>query len=194
MLWPYQRGSAAREPARIDAWLPPGAWMLEHHAIDVPLPPAVALEGVAGLRLGELPLVHALFRLRGLQHAAGDTTLLQFFSSSPFMLLEEQRGREVVGGTVGPFWQWRRGNRPRFVPETPAKFRETLAEGRMAALANFRADPVPGGARLWTETWVHAPALGQQAAFTAYWLNVGPFSAWIRRMFLRTARARAMTT
>ena len=108
-----------------------------------------------------------------------------------FVLLEEEPGRELVAGVVGPFWQWRRGSRPRLVADTPGRFREALAEGRMAALASFRADPAPGGARLWTETWVHAPAPGQRAAFTAYWLAIGPFSAWIRRMFLHTARARA---
>jgi hypothetical protein len=139
-------------------------------------------------------MVRVLFNLRGLPTPAGGaTTLLQFFSTWPFLLLEEEQGREVVGGVVGPFWQWRRGSHPRFVPDTPDRFREALAEGRMAALANFRADPVPGGARLWSETWVQAPALGQRAVFTAYWLSIGPFSAWIRRMFLRTARARAVT-
>ena len=168
--------------------------MLERHTIDVPLPPADALAGVTGLRLRDVPMVRVLFTLRGLSTPAGGaTTLLQFFSTWPFLLLEEERGREVVTGVVGPFWQWRRDTLPRSIPDTPGRFREALAQGRMAALANFRADPVPGGSRLWTETWVHAPVPGQRVAFTAYWLSIGPFSAWIRRMFLRGARARAVT-
>ncbi len=193
MIWPYQHGSVARDSARLDGWLPRSAWMLERHTIDVPLPPADALAGITGLRLRDLPMVRVLFRLRGLSAPAGGaTTLLHFFSTWPFLLLDEERGREIVGGVVGPFWQYGFGSLPRFIPDTPGGFREALAEGRMAALANFRADPVPGGARLWTETWVHAPAPGQRAAFTAYWLNIGPFSAWIRRMFLRSARERAV--
>ncbi len=194
MIWPYRRGSVARDTARLDGWLPRCAWMLERHAIDVPLPPADALAVIIGLRLRDVPVVRALFKLRGLSTPAGGaTTLLQFFSTRPFLLLEEELGREIVCGVVGPFWQRRRGGLPRFIPDTPGGFREALAEGRMAALANFRADPLPGGARLWTETWVHAPSPGQRAAFTAYWLTIGPFSAWIRRMFLRSALARAVT-
>lgn len=194
MIWPFQCGSGARGSARLDGWLPQCAWMLEHHAIDVPASPADTLAGITGLRLRDLPMVRVLLKLRGLSTPAdGATTLLQFFSTWPFLLLEEEQGREVVSGVVGPFWQYGYGSFPRFIPDSPGRFREALAEGRMAALANVRADPVPEGARLWTETWVHAPAPGQRAAFIAYWLNIGPFSAWIRRMFLRGALTRAVT-
>jgi len=193
MLWPYQRGSIARAPARLDGWLPREAWMLEHHSIQVPLPPEDALASLMGLRIRDLPEVSALFALRGLSTPSGDdTTLIRLFGTSPFLVLDERTGREVVAGVVGPFWRWRRGRRPQAVPDTPGAFRAALAEGRMAAVANWCAEPVSGGARLWTETWVHAPAPGQRAAFTAYWLPIGPFSAWIRRLILRAARARAV--
>mgnify|MGYP003391044691 CR=1 FL=1 len=61
----------------------------------------------------------------------------------------------------------------------------------MAAVGNFRVEPGGSGARLWTETWAQVSGPRARIAFGAYWLAVGPFSAWIRRMFLRAARARA---
>jgi hypothetical protein len=125
--------------------------------------------------------------MRGIPHQA-EMTRLQLFGSSPFLVLEEEAGRELVFGVVGPFWQLRRGHLPPRIPRTPDEFRAALAVGRMAAIGNFRVEPVAEGSRLWTETWVSTPALPQAIAFTAYWLLIGPFSAWIRRLFLRAAR------
>jgi hypothetical protein len=49
------------------------------------------------------------------------------------------------------------------------------------------------GTLLSTETRVHAPAPRARRAFRLYWLVVGPFSALIRRRWLRAA-ARATRT
>jgi hypothetical protein len=193
MPWPYSTGpSAARGEACIDAWLPDGAWKLEHHAIDMAVPPAEALAAIRDMRQGELPIVSALMALRGIPVGASQT-LGEFFSTAPFVALEEEPGRELVGGIVGPFWHFGRGRLPAALPRTPEEFRDALAGGRIAAIANFRADPLPGGgSRLWTETWGFAPVRGEARLFTAYWLLIGPFSAWIRRMFLGGARRRAI--
>lgn len=189
MPWPYSTGPA-RGTSLLDAWLPRGAWRLEHHFIDVAAAAGDALDAVGGLRLRDVPAVGALFSLRGLPYR-GEMSLREFFSTSPFLVLGEEASRELVFGVVGPFWQWRRGSVPLRVPGTPAEMRAALADGRMAAIGNFRADPAAGGSRLWTETWVYAPRPGQRALFTGYWLLVGPFSAWIRRIFLRAAARRA---
>jgi hypothetical protein len=189
MPWPFLIAAVRRSPARLDAWLPPGAWRLEHHGVDVPAAPDAALSAALGVGLRDVPVVRALLLLRGLPHDGG-RSVGAFFSTPPFVVLDEERGRELVFGVVGPFWSWRRGAGPSRVPTTPAEFRDALAAGRMAAIGNFRADPIPGGARLWTETWVHAPGARQRAPFVAYWLLVGPFSAWIRRMLLRAALRR----
>ena len=61
----------------------------------------------------------------------------------------------------------------------------------MAAIGNFRVEPRATGSRVWTETWVSAPRRAQAIAFTAYWLAIGPFSAWIRRLLLAAAKAAA---
>lgn len=191
MPWPYGSGPSRATPASIDRWLPPGARRLEHHSIDLPGEPGAALAAIEGVRLQDVPIVSALFALRRLPFQA-EMTLLRFFGTSPFLVLEAAAGREMVFGVVGPFWQWRRGRRPGRVPATPDEFRAALADGCMAALGNFRVEPTAAGTRLWTETWVAAPRAGQKAAFLAYWLMVGPFSAWIRRLLLRAARRRAL--
>ncbi len=193
MPWPYSTGPAsARESALIDDWLPAGAWKLEHHAIDMPVPPAEALAAVVGLKQDDLPFVNALMTLRGIPVGSGQT-LGEFFSTKPFLILAEDPERELVGGIVGPFWRFGRGHLPPDIPATPEEFRAALDGGRMAAIANFRADPLPdGGSRMWTETWGFSPVRSQARLFTAYWLLIGPFSAWIRRMFLSGARRHAI--
>ncbi|HET8542035.1 MAG TPA: hypothetical protein VFL83_19315 [Anaeromyxobacter sp.] len=189
MPWPWSTGPG-RGAARLDAWLPPGAWKLEHHAIEVEAEPARALAAMHGvLPLRDAPVVAALFALRGIAFRR-EMTVREFFGTSPFLVLDEAPGRELVFGVVGPSRE-RRGERgPPGVPSSPDDFRAALAAGRMAAIGNFRAEPIPGGARLWTETWMFAPGRIERAAFTAYWLLVGPFSAWIRRILLRAAARR----
>jgi hypothetical protein len=190
VLWPYRSAAPRTTPARLDRCLPPGAWRLEHHAIDVPAAPETALAAALAVGVRDMPVVHTLFSLRGLPHDATGS-LGEFFSTPPFLVLDAERDRELVFGVVGPFWQWRRGKVPPRVPATPEEFRAALAEGRMAALGNFRVEPGPAGVRLWTETWVFATGARQTIPFVAYWLAIGPFSAWIRRLMLRAARRRA---
>jgi hypothetical protein len=187
MLWPYRSGPVTRTaPARLDASLPPTAWRLEHHGIHVAAEPEAALAAALAVRLRDTPVIGALFAVRGLPHDGGGA-VGRFFSTPPFLILDEERGREVVFGVAGPFWRWGHGRMPDDVPRTAAELRAALAAGRMAAIGNFRADPAPGGARLWTETWVSAPG-PQRRAFVAYWTLIGPFSAWTRRILLRAAR------
>lgn len=193
MPWPYSAGKrASSESALIDNWLPSGAWKLEHHALGTPVAPEDALAALSDLRTGELPVVDLLMRTRGIP--VGETRSLgEFFSTPPFIVLEEEAGRELVGGIVGPFWHFGRGRMPADLPSSAEEFRAALAGGRIAAIATFRADPLPdGGSLLWTETWAYAPVAAERRIFTAYWLLIGPFSAWIRRMFLSAAKRKAI--
>lgn len=186
MLFPYGRSPAPREPCVIDRWAGPGWRLLERHELQVRAPAAVAVEAVARTTLAELPAVRALFALRGLGFSK-EMTLREFFSAPPFVWLEEEVGREAVFGVLvppaGP------GGRKR--PASPAAFREALGAAPFAALGTFRAEPQGTGVRLWTETWSRTRGAAPSLIFGAYWLLIGPWSAWTRRMFLRAARARA---
>ncbi len=76
-------------------------------------------------------------------------------------------------------------------PASPDAFRRAAPTAHLAAVASFRAEAAPGGARLATETWTRTSGRTAALAFGAYWLAIGPWSAWIRRLILRAARARA---
>ena len=190
MLHPYVRRFPPRTPCAMDRWLGPGWRLLERHAVEVAAPPDAALEALARLRLRELPAVRALLALRGMG-ATPETTLLQYFSTSPFVALDEVHGAERVAGILLPARE-RDGRRTvRRQPRSADEFRRALVRAPFAAIATFRAEPLAHGAKLWTETWVRTQGAPAAVLFSTYWLGVGPFSAWIRRIFLREARARA---
>jgi hypothetical protein len=193
MIWPYTLGSRKeRTPALIDHWLPEGAFMLEHHGIDISAPPARAFAGTTGLPLKALPFVRSLFSIRGIPYQL-EMTLREMFSAKPFLVLEEEEDQEIVFGIMGPFWSLGRGHMPSGIPRSPDDFRDAMKEGRMAAIGNFRADPTSDtSTRVWTETWAWSPKPVPTALFTAYWLGIGPWSALIRRKFLEAARRRTL--
>ena len=173
-----------RPPARIDAWLPPEARLLERHEPKVPVPLEQAYDIALGVTFREMPVVRVLFRLRGIPHS-GRMTIRRFFSTPPFLLLEEFPGQEVVFGIVG-----RAGSRGSLL-STPEDFRSFRRPGSMKAIANFRVDAQGRDSVISTETWVATFGRLSGVLFCAYWLVVGPFSALIRREFLRAARKRA---
>lgn len=190
MLYPYSRRFPPRPPCAIDRWIGPRWRLLERHAVESSAPPAVALDALARLRLREMPAVRGLLALRGFGRPP-DTTVLEFFSTPPFVLLEEVRGTELVGGVLIPGRGDGEHGPGHARPRSPAEFERSLAKAPFAAIATFRADPGERGTILWTETWVRARGAFPTLAFSAYWLAIGPFSAWIRRIFLREARRRA---
>ena len=189
MLRPYSRRSPARPRCAIDAWVDERWTLLERHERTVAAAPELALRALAELRPRDLPAVRALFTLRGMRHAP-DATLRGFFSAAPFVLLEEVTGRELVSGVLLP---QRGADGRRRPPSTRDAFRRDLDAAPVAAVATFRADPRGEGAALWTETWVRTNGAAAGAGFAAYWLAIGPWSAWIRRILLRAARDAAET-
>src|SRR5262249_56052024 len=154
MLRPYTRKVSPRPPCALDRWTGPGWTLLERHAIDVGVAPGAALEALLQLQLRELPVVLALFRLRGIRFTP-KMTLREFFSTAPFVPLDEEPGREWVAGVlIGA------------TPTSAGEFRRALAAAPMAAIATFRADPAEhGAAHLWTETWSRTRGTGAAPGF-----------------------------
>ncbi len=132
----------------------------------------------------EMPIVRALFTMRRIPHSK-EMTLREFFSTPPFLILEEETGQEVVIGTAGRPWRLSEH------ASTPDEFRASGQPGTMRAIANFRVDATEGGSLISTETWVATFGPLASLLFRVYWLIVGPFSALIRRQFLRAARKMA---
>ena len=173
-----------RPPSLIDGWLGPEARLLERHESRVAAPPERAYEAIRQVRLASMPIVRALFTLRRIPYSK-EMTLLEFFSTRPFLILDEAPAQEVVFGVAG--WL----QRSREHPATPEEFRAYAGEGTMRAIANFRVDATERGSLISTETWIETFGRRARRLFRAYWLIVGPFSALIRREFLRTARRMA---
>lgn len=185
---PWSSPRRSRPRCALDAWVGPGWTLLEHHALDVAAPPATALESLAALRIRELPAVRALFALRRLRHS-GHQTLREFFSTPPFVLLDDDPGRELVFGVLRPARGPEDGEHAGDAPADA--FARALRAAPFAAIGTFRAEPRADGSTLWTETWARTRGRRAAVAFGIYWLVIGPWSAWIRRMFLRAARRHA---
>lgn len=188
MLRPYSRTRSARPRCAADDWTGPGWVLLERHELTVAAPPATALAALAALRIRELPAVRVLFAIRRLPYSA-DMTLRDFFSTSPFVLLADDPRRELVSGVLLPGAGLEGAERG--PPASADAFGRALPEAPFAAVATFGAEPRARGSLLWTETWARTRGARARIAFGAYWLAIGPWSAWIRRMFLRAAQAHA---
>ena len=173
-----------RPPSLIDGWLGPEARLLERHESRAAAPPERAYAAIQQVRLAEMPIVRALFTMRRIPYSK-EMTLWEFFGTPPFLILEEAPEQEVVIGTAYRLWRLREH------PSTPDEFRAFTKSGTMQAIANFRVDATESGSLMSTETWV--ATFGSMASwlFRAYWLIIGPFSALIRREFLRVARKMA---
>jgi hypothetical protein len=144
---------------------------VERHSVAVDVPPADAVAAARAVTLDELPVVRALYRLRGLPARRG--TFESGLVAIGFQTVEDGPERLVLQATGRP---WRPGGGI----GDPNGARMTLA---------LWAEP----GRLLTETRVECPDDATARAFRRYWLAIRPFSGLIRRLLLRAARQRTLT-
>ncbi|MGQ0548566.1 MAG: hypothetical protein ACT4PY_02725, partial [Armatimonadota bacterium] len=107
-------------PGLIRGWLGPGARLLQRHELSVAAPPDRAYDAILEARLRDVPIVRLLFVLRRIPHTK-DMTLRRFFSTRPFLILQEDAPRETVFGVAGRFLPG--AGQPDGVPWTPEEFR-----------------------------------------------------------------------
>src|SRR2546421_12355187 len=143
----------------------------ELHAIALRLPPDEAVAAALATPVARDPMVRSLFRLRGLPV---DGTIGDVFTWMRFTELARAHD-EVVAGAAGRPWRPSAFLRP-FAEEAP---------GTVRVAANFLSD----GAVLSTETRIQAVDDAARRAFAHYWRIVGPFSAVIRRRWLKQIAA-----
>ena len=163
-------------PSAIDRFL--SEWDAhEVHAVELDVPPEQALAAALAAPAAPDAIVRTLFRLRGLSTSG---SIEDAFGRMRFGVLERTQ-TEVVVGAAGTPWRVRGGIR---------SFAEA-APGTVRMATEFRAEPLPGGrSRLTTETRVAAADATALRRFRRYWRAIGPFSALVRRRWLR-AIARA---
>ena len=168
----------------IDDWLPEFD-VGERHDVAVPLEPDRALELALGTPAAPDRIVRALISARGM--AARGETIERFFAAHRFVVLDRSP-TEWVAGAVGAVWR-PRGGLVRL--DDAEAWRAADVPGTIKGAVDFRAEAIPGGSRLTTETRVKAMDERARRAFRLYWLAIGPFSALIRRRWLAAVMASA---
>jgi hypothetical protein len=144
----------------------------ELHEIVLEASPERALDAALASPAAPDLAVRALLRLRGIRSRGSIEELLR---SIGFDVLA-RRADEVVFGAAGKPWRPGGGLRPL----------AGAAPGTVRVAANFRVQAAAGGgARLSTETRILAVDAAARRAFGRYWRGVGPFSALIRRRWLK---------
>lgn len=162
---------------RLDELLP--RWDVRtRHEVRVDAPPEHALAAVRAVTLEEVPVVRALFALRGFRLARG--ALFEAVQSSEFELLAVDE-RELILGAIGKPWTPSGGLR------RGVEFARFADPGYAKMAMSFEAD----GATLATETRVLLTDAASRRRFRRYWIVVAPFSALIRRLWLSAAKRRA---
>ena len=167
---------------------------IEHHDIDVDAPVERTYRAVKELDLARSPVVLALLAIRGLptlftgavkpKRRLGLDEILE----SGFVVLGEEPGRELVLGVVGRFWRLTSG----IARIEPDRFTTFERPGFAKAAWNFLVSERAGGrSTIVTETRIVCTDADARRKFRLYWRLVGPFSALIRRILLRSIKGDA---
>jgi len=151
--------------------------------------------------LFQAPVVRALLGIRALpRRVAGRLTVRPSAASAPktspstfrlkdlaalgWILLGETPGVEMVLGQVSR--PWRAVADPAAAPTTPDEFTRFDELGYAKIAAGLRIDPYGNDSSIVTiETRVALTDEESRRRFRRYWLVIGPFSSFIRRMALR---------
>lgn len=169
------------------------AWHVhEYHETIASASPEAVFQAMMALPAEASTLMRALMgmrRLPALLARRGRTgagrpheSLIDAMQRQGFAMLANRPAEEIVLGIAGRFWQAAPVNANLRGREDFARYDEP---GSARASINFRVAPVTEGrTRLSTETRVRCFG-GAERKFRLYWAIIGPFSAWIRRDWLR---------
>ena len=171
----------------------------EYHEAIVNAPPEVVYDTVIKFPAGGSMVERVLMALRGIpgrllgrprsKNAATATgrTLIETMRALGFVS-GERAGEEIVLVLAGRFWQLA----PQSVElNSLEEFMNYHEDGSARASMNFKVETHGDGRTLLsTETRVRCFGAGQRR-FKIYWTLIGPFSAWIRRDWLRSIKHRS---
>lgn len=148
----------------------------ERHGTFVAAPPARVYAALKAVTAREIFLFRTLVAIRRLGrrgpesilNPSADAPILDVALRTGFFLIAEEAPREVVVGMY------------------------VIKPDRALAAMNFLLVEAGGGTRLTTETRIFAKDAAARHAFRWYWWLIRPGSGFIRRMWLRAIRKRAM--
>src|SRR4029450_1662024 len=158
------------------------------HQIEIQAPPETVYEALNRLNLARSFTLQTLFRLRGLPAASATWKDIEKMG---FVRLQERPNREILFGIIGKFWILRgvQGHLKRVDPEG---FRAFSEEGFAKGVWYFGLESPDGKATsLSTETRVFCLGKAAERRFRLYWVLIGPFSGWIRKIALRRVKEEA---
>ena len=166
----------------------------EHHEILVAAPPDRVLAAARAVTAREIRLFRLLTWLRSprwpgsgresILNPGADQPILDVALRSGFVLLREEKDRELVFGAVVCC-------DVRVPPRSAEEF-QALQGSLARAVMNFHVEDAGGGmSRLVTQTRVATSDARSERVFARYWRVIYPGSALIRRMWLRAIKARA---
>lgn len=168
----------------------------EAHATRINASPESVSESIRAVTADEIELFRALTWIRRFGRSGPESSLnapeklplLEVATRTSFLLLAEEREKELVIGTVvlaPPGTPWERN-------PTPEAFKALTRQGFAKAAINFLIEPDgTGGSVVRTETRVFATDASARRRFAAYWRVIYPGSALIRIMWLRAIKQRA---
>jgi hypothetical protein len=142
----------------------------ERHGVRIDAPPERIDRALRELKFADIPVVRALFALRGRPLRGGVVATI----AERARVLEDVPGEGLVFELRGQFWR---------VRGWPADDGGPAAE----AVADLRVTP----GRLTTETRIHVEDPAARRKFRRYWLVIRPFSGLIRIVLLRATKRRA---
>jgi len=167
--------------------------------------PADCYRAATDVDLFQAPLVRALLVMRALPRRVAErlrerpptasapeaplsTFRLKDLVGLGWILLGETPGVEMVLGQVS--CPWRAVADPADAPATPEEFTGFDAPGYAKIVAGLRIDPYGNESSILTvETRVALTDDESRRRFRRYWLVIGPFSSFIRRVALRLVAA-----
>jgi hypothetical protein len=160
----------------------------EEHEIMIAAPSSRVWSELLRADFSRLPVVRRLTRLRSLGRRTEpqpQMPTLQAMTRGGFLELARLPEEEIVFGIIGRFWRpvatVQRGWRPNeFAVLTPA--------GSAKAVWNFALKEQNGSTLLTTITRVQCFGKGAKFKFRLYWMLIGFFSGWIRKMMLRAIK------
>ena len=156
----------------------------EKHDIKIRAKAETVFRALNEVDLCESPIVHWLFRLRGLP---AEKITLREMRKLCFEILGESENREIILGLAGKFWTLKGDLRQ----VNSSNFREFNEKGFAKAAWNFSLDESDGATRLTTETRIKCLDEKSRQNFGFYWTLIQPFSAWIRKEILKTIKKKA---
>ena len=172
----------------------------EKHSIFIKADPERVFLAIREVKTSDMPSAYSLlftlrfvpdrlFGVTGPRIATDKPLMEQMLSGDPmpFLLLGEDRGKEIVfGGVVsdriGRVWEKDNSKCMKF--SCPAAFDDFHDEGYIKVAANMNIDPCEGGSMLTTYTRVRPTTAASRHSFTPYWYAIRLGGGMVRKAWL----------